>query len=271
MFEEATVFILGAGSNLDYGFVSGADLKAEIKKCLSGDVDSQGMLIGSEFFLNMARSRIEFTPSEALDLARTIRRGIDGKDSIDDYLHAHGTDEQLKTLGKFAIVNCILELEKHSRLAVDPSILSRVGVELPWGTYDLIWRVLTKGVTRDGLSRLADEKFTPVTFITFNYDRSLEQFLFCKFVTTYRLTIDEARQLVRGLNIFHAYGSVGRWTNAHCAYGDDGIPYGAKVMSATLPLFGQYKTSATDDSTPLLKKLAASVSTYMEEAHQPTV
>lgn len=272
MFQEETVFILGAGSNLDYGFVTGAGLKARIKACLNGDVDTHGQLTGSEFFLNVARSGIAFAANDALELSRTIRRGIDGKDSIDDYLHAHEKDEPLKALGKFAIVHCILEMEKHSQLAVDPGILSRKEVELPWGTYDLLWRVLTKGVTRDGLDRLADRKFTPVTLITFNYDRSLEQFLFCKFVATYRLSIHEALQLVRSFNIFHAYGSVGKWVYSHCGYGDDGIPYGAKVMSdSNLPLFGEYKTSPTDDATPLLKKLSTSVSTYMEEANPHTV
>ena len=45
--------------------------------------------------------------------------------------------------------------------------------------------------------------------IIFNYDRCIEQYLCCALQQHYRLAEPEASELVKNINIFHPYGSVG--------------------------------------------------------------
>jgi hypothetical protein len=50
-----------------------------------------------------------------------------------------------------------------------------------------------------------------VKFITFNYDRSLEHFLYERLLATFAISDDQALAIVRKLAILHVYGSLGRF------------------------------------------------------------
>jgi hypothetical protein len=55
----------------------------------------------------------------------------------------------------------------------------------------------------------ATKAFQNVTVINFNYDRTVEHFLFSRLQTNFGLTGDEARSAIANLNIIRPYGSVG--------------------------------------------------------------
>ena len=268
MFAEKTVFVLGAGANLEHGFVTGTVLKEKIRDSLRGEADGPWNVSGSDFFKELeyhTRSRhpVGFTTNELLRLSTDITTGLGGTASIDEFLHAHRTNERINRLGKFAIVNCILELESRSRICVDPERLTRHALDLPEGAYSYLWEAMRRGMTVDGLSTLGDEKFWPVTIITFNYDRSLEQFLFCRLVAVYKQPAHVAARLVGAMKIIHVYGSVGPWICPHGAIGEPGgIPYGLKVSSQDkLNIFEPYMT----EGVPLICELANSISTYTQQ------
>jgi len=55
----------------------------------------------------------------------------------------------------------------------------------------------------------ADLRSNKVAFVTFNYDRSLEHFLFTSIKNLYNINDDEAAHVVNFFQIFHMYGKVG--------------------------------------------------------------
>lgn len=66
--------------------------------------------------------------------------------------------------------------------------------------------------------------FSRVTIINFNYDRTIEHFLFSELQTKFRLIGDEAKQALAHLAIIRPYGAVGPlpWQD-----GDTAVPFGA--------------------------------------------
>lgn len=56
-----------------------------------------------------------------------------------------------------------------------------------------------------------------VSFITFNYDRSLEHFMFNAIQKTYNRSDEEVKCIIEQMNIIHLYGSLGplKWQDAY--------------------------------------------------------
>jgi hypothetical protein len=76
--------------------------------------------------------------------------------------------------------------------------------------YALIWNALNKYPTA---KELADDM--PFTFITYNYDRSLEHYLY-KVMENFYCSQDEAFQQIIYDNIFHVHGCLGEYrSNLH--------------------------------------------------------
>lgn len=73
--------------------------------------------------------------------------------------------------------------------------------------YDIIWNRM---IYHNGrlITSVRDFKSLKVKFITFNYDRSLEYFLFETCRATFNINHTEAYKLVQELNIIHLYGSL---------------------------------------------------------------
>jgi hypothetical protein len=73
----------------------------------------------------------------------------------------------------------------------------------------------------------ADTAFNNLTIINFNYDRTLEHFLYSSLQLQYRLSEPRVRQIVQGLNLFRPYGTVGKlpWQEGGA------LPYGATAES----------------------------------------
>jgi len=108
---------------------------------------------------------------------------------------------------------------------------------------------------------LNDFKQNRVGFISFNYDRSLEHFLFTSLQNTYNKSNDECAALLGQIPIIHVHGSLGKlqWQDSK------GIPYGTletytllNVFNSTMALLAskQIKVIAEDQSTSEEFKLA---------------
>ena len=65
----------------------------------------------------------------------------------------------------------------------------------------------------------------PINIVTFNYDRSLEYFLWNAIQSTFRCPKDHAFALISEMNIIHFYGSLGP------IYGENAIPYGGENVN----------------------------------------
>ncbi len=176
MFEKFTVFILGAGASKHYHFPTGNELKEIIRKGLSEE--GRWLLEGSEQFPAFS--------SKIRELVTTLdRSGL----AIDDHLASH---PGLQEVGKYLIAKIILAKEVEENLHRD-------------GWYVDLWQRLWPG--KRALENLAG---STVAFITFNYDRSLEQSLFVKACNSYDASNRKSiAEQLKGIPIVHVHGQLG--------------------------------------------------------------
>jgi hypothetical protein len=146
-----TVFILGAGASHEFGYPLGSELNTQIVQQLG--VDTQGKTQFSNLLENSEN------PSDALG---EFRLGLyrSEYDTIDQFLGAHHRKPHLRRIGKQAIAAVIASLENEKTL---------------FRRQDFHWYRRFLDFLRNNPNLAHRNHFT---FITFNYDRSLEHYLY---------------------------------------------------------------------------------------------
>lgn len=233
MFKSKTVFVVGAGASFELGFPLGSGLKDRIGDLSDFYFDYAELIRGDELVqqaLHMSYKAAGRDGNLAYRAGLAMKSALPLAISIDNYLEAHSTDEHAQIVGKLAIVRAILEAEGNTRLTTGRG---RSSIDFSDTTLQGSWltrliRNLTEGVKRED----TDDLFENVGFITFNYDRSLEEFLWRALQTYYGMTEQRAAEIVGTQLVYHAYGSVGRlpWQSG----GGPEAPYGEKVSATTL-------------------------------------
>ncbi len=107
------------------------------------------------------------------------------------------------------------------------------------------------------------DAFSRVKIINFNYDRTIEHFLFSELQTKFRLTGGEAKQALSSLTVIRPYGVVGplSWQN-----GDSSVPFGADLGNDHERLFAisQNIQTFTEQAAAPAK---AAIQSAISEAH----
>lgn len=227
MITNKTVFVVGAGASREVDLPVGDRLKKLIADKLDIQLEYGPRLVkGDPIIYEALQNRFGANRMNAIvDACRSISSGLFLANSIDDYIDMHQDDQAISLCGKIAIAKCILEAERKSKLFferkhVDDTI-NFGGIENTW--YAKFFVLLTQQVQRQNL----DSIFENVTIITFNYDRCIEHFLVHAIAQLYRTSVEEARERVAQLSIFHVYGSVGKYFgNSHeiSEFGKIGLP-----------------------------------------------
>lgn len=184
MITKKTVFVLGAGASMPYGFPSGAQLRQMLCAPTQGhyiDVD-WGSLIAKKGVSNEDALRF----SEAF-----LNSGVE---SIDSFLSRRS--KEFGEIGKLAIAAILCSFE-------EPSALRKIDNDDDW--YRHLWNALVDGVHECG--ELSDNQ---VRFVTFNYDRSLEYFFVQSCRETFGVTYQDAVKAIESLKIIHVYGQLGK-------------------------------------------------------------
>lgn len=187
MITIPTCLVLGAGASAPYGFPTGAGLRKKILQRLSKPNDKvwNALIqagIGGDLIETFS---VEFEESQ--------------QESVDAFL-AHRPD--FHSVGKTAIAAVLIRYERlHSLLEPQPP-----GDEDNW--YRYLWARLQDG----GEGRFSDNRLSVVTF---NYDRSLEEFL----VRTYQRSFAAQREQAEGrvretIRIVHVHGKLGELSEA---------------------------------------------------------
>ncbi|MBS1727358.1 MAG: hypothetical protein JST51_11605 [Armatimonadetes bacterium] len=183
MIARKTVLVLGAGASMPYGFPSGTGL---IRQILALDGKT---LIGTDF------------PRVNDELASLQQKLRDSKpSSIDLFLHLN---PRLARIGKVAIASVILQGERRCLTAFTSQDRSTKPEDGDW--YEFLWHQLHAGIhTRADLFK------NDISVITFNYDTSLENYIFRRFLDLVQDTSgSQAEEFVCHLNIAHVFGSTG--------------------------------------------------------------
>ena len=159
MITEETLLILGAGASKPYGFPTGRELRTYIFSEFCNDYEK----ILREYE-KRSETWILKSMLEPKEFAEAFKKS--SIPSIDQFL---ALNPNFQNVGKIAIATAILKYEKESRFREDIDNHSK-----DW--YSLLYEKMIEGYSSpNSLERLGRNK---VSFMTFNYDRSLEHFLY---------------------------------------------------------------------------------------------
>jgi hypothetical protein len=197
MIRSGTVLILGAGASAPFGFPCGRPLLLEIAhgiKVLSSSLGDLG-------------HRLEGCGYDR-DLVKQFGRELllSAQPSVDAFLEKR---REYIEVGKAAIACAMIPYEVERRL------YRYQGEKSHW--YEYLFSQM--GTT------LEDFRSSSLSVITFNYDRSLEHFLFLALKHSYGLSDEECSKELKAVRIVHVYGTLGG--NLHLEEGSR--PYNTEV------------------------------------------
>jgi hypothetical protein len=176
--EQPTVFVLGAGASENYGFPVGRELTRRITDSVRlGQLRDDGPVL--------CLVQMGFKREQIKEFIETLRRSA--QSSVDAFLEHR---KEYEKVGKAFIAWHLIvhEIEPNLYLGKDN-----------WYRY-----VLDRMATSfDGFS---DNR---VSFVTFNYDRSLEHFFYVSLLNRYGKTPEETAHKVRSIPIVHVHGHLG--------------------------------------------------------------
>jgi hypothetical protein len=180
MVSKPTVFVVGAGGSIPYGFPSGQSLTREIVSSLTVNM----------VHTPLGKLLLECGEKEAsLDrFGRALM--LSGQVSIDAFLERRG---EFADLGKLVIAAAIGPKENEGLFLSAPD-------DANW--YRYLFNRLSENLKRgDAMERL--------DIVTFNYDRSLEHFLYTAFQHSFGKDDAATRSLLSKLRVIHVHGMLG--------------------------------------------------------------
>ena len=190
-----TAIILGAGASQPYNFPLGPELKGIVTH-FAAEHSAQGFL-----------DQLGYERAHLQDLTECLRYGR--FETIDEFLDAK---KSFREIGGYIIAQAILRSETNSSLFPARDWLAT-----------LFAKIYKKVLAKEDLN---------ISFITLNYDRTLEYF-FSK-ITKYDCREDEEKEVATALSripILHPHGSLGSLTEL--PYGLNGEPSEAiKIQGA---------------------------------------
>jgi hypothetical protein len=249
--NKRTVFVLGAGASCPYGYPSGAELRKLI--CFEeGFWNSYTEYLRS----NKSVESIKGDRTREVNQFRNVFNNANIK-SIDVFMAAN---PKLAPIGKYIIAfevfrseqqSCFGEEAKRRQERLEDLSQSPDKKRYLWGIacfqggdwYFYLYNRLIEGlVGKDALPDFSDDK---ISFITFNYDRSLEHFLYESLSNSFTEVLEtEVIKRLKKLKILHVYGQVAplKWQDS-----EQGIDYRPEI------------------NEPLLQKAATNIKTIYEQ------
>ncbi len=214
LFNKKTLIVVGAGASKEVNLPTGHELKQRIASILDIQFEDGFRQSSGDYLVRQALE--EAMKSEDpnvrdinphLHAAWRIRDAMPQAISIDNFIDAHQGHGKLELCGKLAIARAILEAERKSSLFIDPdkykATLNYQSLEGTW--FNFFTQLLTENCT---ISRL-EERLSSIALIVFNYDRCIEHFLYHSLQNYYGIDSDQAGVLVKKIQIYHPYGTVG--------------------------------------------------------------
>ena len=182
MIEIPTVLVLGAGASMPYGFPSTWDLYHDVARMpLDAFPTTEDRYSRTKMF--RTRKISEFKAELATS----------GVKSIDTFLERR---KEFHKVGKASIAWAMCPYEANSQS------YSEGRRDTNW--YRYLWERMHGGVSLDDLAR------NKLAILTFNYDRSLEHFLFGAAKAYYGAHAAKCAQVLKQIDVVHLHGSIGQ-------------------------------------------------------------
>jgi len=202
--KKKTLFVLGAGASMPYGFPSGAELREHICSAHTG----------GRPLVNAVVNGCGVSPEHVEKFRDSFLRS--SLPSIDAFLAKR---PEFAEVGKLAIAYELCRRESPGRVI-------RPEGDDNW--YKHLWAAMSWDAHGPAVLRN-----NQIRFVTFNYDRSLEFFLHESTKHSYGLDDAEALDAWKPIQILHVYGSLGEF---HYLANDTARPYKPATDENTLRL-----------------------------------
>jgi len=218
MIIKSTVFVLGAGASKPYGLPLGSELKQEILDVLDEDNASNRMVIE---LLAKAGGK-EYEKTKLSMLRKTLSDSGDG--TIDAFIETH---EELADTAKRVVAYILLSKEIRENVMRPPT---KEGQASDW--YAEVLRIMKADFAQFTSNR--------VSFITFNYDRSLEHFLYTALSSRHRseVTAEQWADVIRQIPVVHVHGDLGVYHELGKDADRDRLGYGHKISDLSVRFAG---------------------------------
>lgn len=244
MLKDKTLFIVGAGASDDYGLPVGKRLQQQILELLTRFPDHSNGAVGrAENALHHFASEERRSVGELLAKGREIAVALALAPSIDAYIENHQHDADIALLGKLGIAACLLDSEQGCPLFLRPGqgngSLDHAALSQTW--LGQLFQILIEGHTKETMHTMLDD----ASFVVFNYDRCIQQFLRYAISNYFRVPPSVAEEIVTRCRIYHPYGSLGYGSSKN------GSPFGGRDNMGTI-------------SAPNLLRVAQDLRTYSE-------
>lgn len=188
MIDKETVFILGAGASHPYGYPTGKGLRTYICDNFAG----QFQRIFGRLQLKGHAAMLE---AKADQFTKTFKNS--STPSIDLFL---SRNKQFSDIGRLAIISSLLHFEHESKFREDIEEQDQ-----DWYSY-LYQRMTSSLIEPDGYKKFGNNQ---IIFITFNYDRSLEHFLYESLKNSFsEAGDDEIAAEFKKIPIYHIFGKI---------------------------------------------------------------
>lgn len=232
MFKKPVVFVVGAGASHEYGLALGMDLKEAVAADLKFGFDLYKQVSGSQQLIRILKQNFRHEAQQYIDIGRQLSATMSLHHSIDEALHYFSGNEKAVTLGKLAIANQLLSSERRSTLPNDddPGALN---IFVPSAAKEWLFHFLSMVVS--GTQIEERPIFENVTIINFNYDRSIEHFLFYALQRNAACSEDATREALLQLNVIRPYGTLGLlpWQEPNAGIGYGGPNSDNTILAAS--------------------------------------
>jgi len=214
--EYKTVYVIGAGASSEIGMPTGSDLKNSIIDILTEIKNSHSYKNSSKFLdfpdhIKSARNGIyvyanynEDAFEKYIVIIDEIIQSLELTTSIDNLLYDFKNNHEFQVIGKIAIVSAILKAESKCALC-DLTNFENIKPTMEGTWYFSLFSELIKQANiNEFIGRLKN-----IYFIIFNYDRTLEYYLFTMIKRFYKTNDIETAKIIYNMNIYHPYGQPG--------------------------------------------------------------
>jgi hypothetical protein len=244
MIDSQVVFVLGAGASICYGFPSGRDLLLDIDDMVR------------ELTRNPAlppEGWHQISPWELRAFADELRDSQ--LPSVDQFIESRPTFDRI---GRLMIARTLIPREtpftisrrRAREVAEGPRLSRQRWLEYLYG--------FMAAPTADAFL----EK-NRVSFVTFNYDRTVEQFFFTALRRSHGLAEEEALAYVRQMNIVHVYGTLGKFAlelddeQGARPFNHDPTPQAVEIAAKAIRILGDHRDGLAPEFTRAHELLSA--------------
>ncbi len=260
--SSRTVFVLGAGASKEVGLPTGAELKSQISAALNLQYDGYQNLTSGDRLIHAALAQISGADGHAAGEYRSACHHISGalEDSlsIDNFMDSHRDNERIQLCGKLAIARKILQAEESSLLAQRPT---PDGPSISYASLRSTWFAsLAPLLTENTTIQEVPERLSRLTFVVFNYDRCVEQYLLFFLIRFYGIGSARAAALVNQVTILHPYGAVGtlpwRGAGVRNEFGGEPTAQGLFAIANELRTFTEGMDESSGDVSAIRSAIA---------------